>query len=64
MTMAFKETRVFGIFQQDIAPCNTSKKGKNLFKQNVIKVLDWPGNSTDLSPIENYGVFEKDISGK
>ena len=42
-----------GIFQQDLAPCHTAKKVKNFFEENHIKVLDWPGNSPDLNPIEN-----------
>ena len=42
-----------GIFQQDLAPCHTSRKVKNFFSSNNILVLDWPGNSPDLNPIEN-----------
>lgn len=42
-----------GIFQQDLAPCHTSKKVKTFFRQNGLKTLDWPGNSPDLNPIEN-----------
>ena len=42
-----------GIFQQDLAPCHTAKKVKKFFEENHIKVLDWPGNSPDLNPIEN-----------
>ena len=41
------------IFQQDLAPCRTTKKVKKVFEENHIKVLDWPGNSPDLNPIEN-----------
>lgn len=42
-----------GIFQQDLAPCHTSKKMKEYFARNRVNVLDWPGNSPDLNPIEN-----------
>lgn len=41
------------IFQQDSAPCHTSKKMKEFFTEHNITVLDWPGNSPDLNPIEN-----------
>ena len=42
-----------GIFQQDLAPCHTAKIVKTTFEENHIKVLDWPGNSSSLNPIEN-----------
>ena len=42
-----------GIFQQDLAPCHTSRKVKNSINLNNISVLYWPGNSPDLNPIEN-----------
>lgn len=41
------------IFQQDNAPCHSSRKTKKWFEENGIEVLDWPGNSPDLNPIEN-----------
>jgi len=41
------------IFQQDDAPCHTTKKCKKWFSENNTEVLDWPGNSRDLYPIEN-----------
>jgi len=42
-----------GIFQQDLAPCHNSKKVKKFFEQNEIRLLQWPGNSPDINPIEN-----------
>ena len=45
-------TRSF-IFQQDNAPCHTSKLCTKWFIVHSIKVLDWPGNSPDLNPIEH-----------
>ena len=41
------------IFQQDGAPCHTAKKCIAWCKKNKVELLDWPGNSPDLNPIEN-----------
>lgn len=41
------------IFQQDGAPCHTAKVCQAWFKDNRVKLLEWPGNSPDLNPIEN-----------
>ena len=41
------------IFQQDSTPSDTSKKMKEFFTEYNMTVLDWPGNSPDLNPIEN-----------
>ncbi len=42
-------------FLQDGAPCHPSKKVMALLKEKKISVMDWPGNSPDLNPIENCG---------
>lgn len=42
-----------GTFQHDLAPCHNSKLVQAFTRENNLKVLNWPGNSPDLNPIEN-----------
>lgn len=41
------------IFQQDNAPCHKSRTVTSWFRENDIRVLEWPAQSPDLSPIEH-----------
>ena len=63
MQTAFPDGR--GIFQQDLAPCHAAKKVKKVFQENQIKVLEWPGNSPDLNPIENlWAIIKNQLRSK
>ena len=44
---------LFSKFQQDNAPCNTSKVVKTFINEQQIDLLEWPAKSPDLTPIEN-----------
>lgn len=48
------------IFQQDSAPCHVAKKVKEFIRQQGLSLLDWPGNSADMNPIENIWKMLKD----
>ena len=41
------------IFQQDNDSKHTSRRAQKWFEEQKIKLLDWPAQSPDLSPIEH-----------
>ena len=51
------------IFQHDLAPCHTSKSVRKFASDNNLTILDWPGNSPDMNPIENlWGIVKKRVA--
>jgi hypothetical protein len=46
-------------FLQDGAPCYTSKGIKDYLSDKPFHVIDWPGNSLGLNPIENCRRYMK-----
>lgn len=46
-------------FMHDGAPCHRCKKVSGYLAEEKVDVLDWPGNSPDLNPIENLWTMMK-----
>jgi transposase len=47
-------------FLQDGAPFHGSKRIKAFLSEQNFQVMDWPGNSPDLNPIENCRNYMKE----
>ena len=41
------------VFMHDGIPCHEAKSVKSFLREKNVDILDWPGNSPDLNPIEN-----------
>ena len=37
---------------QDLAPCHDSKSTRTFSERKGMPILEWPGNSLDMSPID------------
>ena len=51
------------VFMQDGAPCYRAKIVTQFLKSKKIQILDWPGNSPELNPVENlWTVLKNKVS--
>lgn len=53
------------LFMQDGAPCHTAKRSINYLASENVTVIDWPGNSPDMNPIETlWGIMKARLRSK
>ena len=58
--LSFIKIHGTSIFQHDSAPCHKAKLVTSWLISKNVDVLEWPGNSPDLNPIENMWKIMKD----
>ena len=55
----FMRSHGMTVFQQDGAPCHRVLPVKRMIQYEGWEILEWPGNSPDLNPIENAWAWMK-----
>lgn len=51
------------VYMHDSAPCHKAKKVTQYLEHHQVNVLDWPGNSPDINPIENlWELLKREIA--
>lgn len=61
--LALKRYRRF-VFQQDKAPPHRARSTLNLLAQKGVEVLDWPGNSPVVNPLEHAWAYVSKLLSK
>lgn len=53
LTIRGRRRPIRATFQQNLAPAHSARLTRRFLQERRIRVLDWPGNSPDLNPIEH-----------